>query len=60
MTNSIATTIGQEINEETTVSQAVNPLANVWLGILFVCLGVTFFSTAVLVAWPVIAHMVAG
>jgi hypothetical protein len=60
MTNSIATTIGQELNEETTVSQAVNPLANIWLGVLFVGLGVTAFCTAVLVAWPVIAHLIAG
>ncbi|WP_020677366.1 hypothetical protein [Geopsychrobacter electrodiphilus] len=60
MTNSITTTIGQEINEVTTVSQAVNPLANIWLGVLLVCLGVTAFSTAVLVAWPFIAHMIAG
>ena len=61
MTNSIATTIGQELNEETTVSQAVNSLAaNIWLGVLLVCLGLTAFSTAVLVAWPVIANMIAG
>jgi len=37
-----------------------NPLANVWLFVLGTLLVGTLFCTAVLVAWPIIANMVAG
>lgn len=57
MANAIATTIDQvEINEQATT----NPLANLWLGFLAVCLGATLFCTAVLLAWPIVAQMAAG
>ena len=59
MTNATATTIDQGLNEAT-VAQATNPLATLWLGVLLVSLGVAALSTAVLLAWPAIAHMVAG
>ena len=61
MTNSIATTIDQVEIEDTIASQvASNPLANIWLGFLAVCLGGTLFCTAVLMAWPIIAQLAAG
>lgn len=57
MTNSIVATIDQvQIKEEATS----NPLANLWLGFLAVCLGATLFCTAVLLAWPIVAQMAAG
>ncbi|WP_020675199.1 hypothetical protein [Geopsychrobacter electrodiphilus] len=37
-----------------------NLLANAWLVILAGCLLVTFFCTVVLIAWPIVAHMIAG
>ncbi len=42
------------------VAESSNPLANVWLLILATLLGGTLFCTAVLVAWPIIAKLVAG
>ncbi len=61
MTNAVASSIEQaEIIEQSTDQAAANPLANLWLGILAVCLGGTALCTAVLVAWPIIAKMVAG
>lgn len=57
MATTIATTLEQT---EIRAQQATNPLANVWLGILGLCLSGTLFCTAVLVAWPIIAKVVAG
>ena len=37
-----------------------NPLANVWLFVLGTLLVGTLLCTAVLVAWPIIANMIAG
>jgi hypothetical protein len=37
-----------------------NPLANVWLFILATLLVGTLLCTAVLVAWPIIANLIAG
>ncbi len=61
MANAIASSIEQaEIVEQSTEQATSNPLANLWLGIMAVCLGGTALCTAVLVAWPIIAKMVAG
>jgi len=61
MANTIATTIeNTEIIEQQAEQVATNPLANLWLGILTVCLGGTLLCTAVLVAWPIIAKFTAG
>ena len=61
MARTMATTIDQVQSEEHSMDQAKsNPLANLWLGILAVCLGGTALCTTVLVAWPIIAKMVAG
>ena len=57
MAQAIATTID---NAQIQEQAASNPLANIWLGILAVCLGGTLFCTAVLVAWPIIAHLIGG
>ncbi len=57
MTNAIATTIDHvEVNDQA----VANPLANLWLGFLAVCLGATLFCTVVLLAWPIVAQMAAG
>jgi len=37
-----------------------NPLANVWLFVLGTLLVGTLLCTAVLVAWPIIANLIAG
>lgn len=42
------------------VQEKSNPFANVWLFVLAVLLIGTLLCTAVLVAWPIIAKMVAG
>jgi hypothetical protein len=42
------------------VAAGSNPLANVWLFILATLLGGTLLCTTVLVAWPIIAKLVAG
>ncbi len=61
MANAIASPIEQaEIAEQSAEQATSNPLANLWLGIMAVCLGGTALCTAVLVAWPIIAKMVAG
>ncbi len=61
MANAIASSIEQtEIVEQSAEQATSNPLANLWLGIMAVCLGGTLLCTAVLVAWPIIAKMVAG
>lgn len=61
MANTIASSIEQaEIAEQSAEQASSNPLANLWLGIMAVCLGGTLLCTAVLVAWPIIAKMVAG
>ena len=60
MENSIAIMNSQELSESTISSQAVNPLANIYLGFLALCLGTTLFCTVVLMAWPIIAQMSAG
>ncbi len=61
MARTSATTIDQvQIEDQLVAEAASNPLANLWLGILAVCLGGTALCTAVLVAWPIIAKMVAG
>ena len=49
-----------EVAEQQAVQAVSNPLANLWLGIMAVCLGGTLLCTAVLVAWPIIANLVAG
>lgn len=41
-------------------SEKSNPLANIWLFVLGVLLIGTLLCTAVLVAWPIIANLVAG
>ena len=45
---------------ESAAAESSNPLANVWLFVLAVLLGGTLLCTAVLVAWPIIAKLVAG
>ena len=61
MTNTAAAQMNQaEVVEHSAEQATSNPLANLWLGILAVCLGGTALCTAVLVAWPIIAKMVAG
>lgn len=61
MARAIATTLDQvEIEDHIAEEATSNPLANLWLGIMAVCLGGTALCTAVLVAWPIIAKMVAG
>jgi len=57
MAQAISTAIDNVQIEE---QAATNPLANIWLGILAVCLGGTLFCTAVLVAWPILANLFAG
>jgi len=56
MATAIATSIENVHSEE----QASNPLANLWLGLMGICLGGTLLCTAVLVAWPVLASLFAG
>jgi len=61
MATAIATNLeNAEVVEQQAVQAASNPLANLWLGIMAVCLVGTLLCTAVLVAWPIIASMVAG
>ena len=61
MATTIATTLGQaKIAEQQAEQTKTNPLANIWLGVLAVCLGGTLLCTAVLVAWPIIAKITAG
>jgi len=61
MATAIARTLEHsEVAEEQAVQTASNPLANLWLGVLAVCLVGTLFCTAVLVAWPIIASIFAG
>jgi len=57
MATAITTSIENVQIEEQAAS---NPLANLWLGLMAVCLGGTLLCTAVLVAWPIIAKIVAG
>ncbi len=53
---SAATTIEQiETSEQTADRADSNPLANLWLSLMTVCLGGTLLCTAALVAWPLIA-----
>ena len=59
MAHANATTIDQ-VQVNAVEQEATNPLANLWLGVLAVCLGGTLFCTAALVAWPIIAKIVAG
>ncbi len=47
-------------NLDLAVSAGTNPLANAWLFILATLLGGTLLCTTVLVAWPIIAKLVAG
>lgn len=42
------------------VSESSNPLANIWLFVLATLLGGTLLCTVVLVAWPIIAKLIAG
>jgi len=56
MTN--ATTVG--INEQAVSQVSSNPLANIWLGFLALCLLGTLFCTVVLLAWPIVAQIAAG
>jgi hypothetical protein len=58
MTTAIATANVQVLNEVTTDSQFINRLPDIWLGVLFTVLGVTAFTTAVLVAWPAITYLI--
>ncbi len=61
MTNATAATIEHaEIAEQSVAQTTSNPMANIWLGLMAVCLGGTALCTAALVAWPIIAKMVAG
>jgi len=61
MANAIARALeNTDIVEEHVVETASNPLANLWLGVLAVCLVGTLLCTAVLVAWPIIANLIAG
>jgi len=57
MATSIATTLE---NAQIAEQASSNPLANIWLGLMAVCLGGTLLCTAVLVAWPIIANLMAG
>jgi hypothetical protein len=61
MATAIATTLeSAQIVEQTAEQATSNPLANLWLGLMAVCLGGTLLCTAVLVAWPIIANLTAG
>jgi|GEM_PF-616278 len=40
--------------------EKANPFANIWLFVLGTLLVGTLLCTAILVAWPIIANMVAG
>jgi len=61
MATAIARTLeNAEVVEQHAEQAASNPLANLWLGLMAVCLGGTLLCTAVLVAWPIIAKLVAG
>jgi len=42
------------------VTEKSNPFANVWLFVLGTLLVGTLLCTAVLVAWPIIANLMAG
>lgn len=53
----MATTTATQIE---TVETNTNPLANIWLGILGTFLGGTLLCTTVLVAWPILAKIMAG
>jgi hypothetical protein len=57
MASAIATSI-ENVHSEELVS--TNPLANLWLGLMAVCLGGTLLCTVVLVAWPILANLFAG
>jgi len=57
MATAIATTIENVHSQEQLSS---NPLANLWLGLMTVCLGGTLLCTTVLVAWPILASLFAG
>jgi len=57
MARAMAPTIEQVQVEEQATS---NPLANLWLGLLAVCLLGTLLCTSVLVAWPIIANLIGG
>ena len=58
ITNEAVNSMGTEAVLSSTMAETrVNPLANVWLGLLAVVFGLTLFCTAVLVAWPVLAYI---
>ena len=48
----------ENVHSEELVSS--NPLANLWLSLMAVCLGGTLLCTVALVAWPVLANIFAG
>lgn len=50
----------EQAHTEISIGEATNPLANMWLVVLATLLGGTLFCTAILVAWPIVAKMVAG
>jgi len=61
MASANVTTIDQAQIQEISAEQAsTNPLASIWLGLMAVCLGGTLLCTVVLVAWPIIANLIAG
>jgi len=55
-------TVSENLMEqiETAEQEIMNPLANVWLGILAILFAGTLACTTVLVAWPILAKLTAG
>ena len=45
---------------EPSVQQPTNPFATIWLGILALLFIGTLACTAILVAWPILATLIAG
>jgi len=59
MAHTIANMDHSQIDDQ--AMQAVsNPWANAWLVVLGLCLLGTLICSAVLMAWPIVAHLVAG
>lgn len=59
MAHTVATIEEAHLEEHAAEQEATNPLANIWLGFLGICLGSTLICSAVLLAWPVIAQLAA-
>ena len=56
----MAHTIAHNQIEDQAMEVTSNPWANAWLAVLGLCLLGTLICSAVLMAWPIVAHLVAG